>query len=58
MAAYAGSKEGPDPDDWFPWRKADDPAHAGAQAGPGIATEEEIREAWGDAYDEVSDAGQ
>lgn len=50
MAAYAGSQEKPEPEDWFSWREATDPADAGP-SGPGVATEEEIRDAWGGAYD-------
>ena len=51
IAAYAGSKEHPDPNDWLWWqREAADTAGA-PPAGPGIATEEEIQAAWGGAYE-------
>ena len=59
IAAYAGSDQRPDLHDWFRWLEPEtaDSAHAG----PGTASEEEIRDAWGGAYETMraeSDAGE
>ena len=54
--AYAQTNEQPDPDTWF-WWEADSPdaGTEGRAGGPGegLATEDEIRDAWGESYERI-----
>ncbi len=46
LLAWAQADQGADPLDWFFWEDGE-PVEA---SGPGVASEEEIGEAWGAAY--------